>query len=447
MKKNKLGKEIYGWAEKLFPINRSITGIGVRKTLLFLKKQVPDISIKKVKSGTRVFDWKVPLEWKINEGYIENDSKKKIIDFKKNNLHVLGYSNSIDKIISYSELNKHLYSLPSLPNAIPYRTSYYKKTWGFCLEHNKRKLLNKKKKYKVVIKSKFFKGNLNYGELLIKGRNKKEILLSCNICHPSLASNELSGPIITAALGRWLKKLKRNFSYRLLFIPETIGSIAYLSKNYKKMKKLTIAGFVITCVGDTKNYSFLRTKSGSTLSDKAARLAFKLKKIKYKKYTFLDRGSDERQYCSPGIDLPISSVMRSKYGTYPQYHTSLDNLSFISPKGLQGSFDLIKKIIEVIEKNKVKPFTYKDIKKPYKKNRKFLKATKLCEPFMSKYNLRSNLGGGRLDKKTKLYSDLLAYSDGKKDLHQLSKIIKSNHSDLLKMSKKLIKLKLLKTIN
>tara|TARA_X000001036_G_scaffold439845_1_gene492640 strand:- start:8787 stop:10154 length:1368 start_codon:yes stop_codon:yes gene_type:complete len=452
MKKNKIGKELYSWAKILFPLNRSLTGGGVRDTLSFFKKKIPKLSLKKIRSGTKVFDWKIPKEWKIDEAYIEDQEKRRIVDFNKNNLHVMGYSAPINKFISFSELDSHLYSLPAQPKAIPYRTSYYKKNWGFCLAHKKRKLLDKKKKYKVVIKSKFFNGRLNYGELLLKGKSKKEILLSCNICHPSLASNELSGPIVTAAIARWLEALKKKYSYRILFIPETIGSIAYLSKNYKKMKKLTIAGFVITCVGDNKKYSYLSSRSGSTLADEAAKLAFKRNNIKFKKYSYLSRGSDERQYCSPGIDLPVCSIMRSKYGTYPEYHTSLDNLSFISSEGLQGSFNLIKKIIEIIEMGtilkKYKCNNFQKNKKNLKnikKNKKLLISTKLCEPFMSKYNLRSTIGGGKLNHDSKLFSDLLAFSDGKKNLHELSRIIKTDYLNTCKISKKLIKLKLLKT--
>ena len=363
-------KLLHKWASDLFPINRSITGKGVRDTLFFIKGIVPNLEIRRIPSGEKVFDWTVPKEWEINEAYIEDKNGNRIIDFVNNNLHVVGYSEPVDKWINIDELNKFLHSMPEQPNAIPYVTSYYSKTWGFCLSENQRIKL-KDKKYHVVIKSKLKKGFLNYGELIIPGKSKKEIFLSTYICHPSMANNEVSGPVVLTAIAKELQQKKLNFSIRIVFIPETIGSIAYLSKHYKTLKKSVLAGFNITCVGDNKCYSYLPSRDGSTISDMAALHALKFIDPNFLRYTWLDRGSDERQYCAPGIDLPIATISRSKYGEYPEYHSSLDNLDLISEEGLQGSVNIYLQVINIINDNyKPKPLI-------------------LCEPNMGKRGLYS----------------------------------------------------------
>ena len=419
----KIENRMLKWIKELFPIMRSITGQGVRDTLNYLKKINKELIIKSIPTGTKCFDWKVPEEWNIKSAYIEDEFGKKILDIKKNNLHVVNYSSSINKIISYNELQKHLYSIPKQPNAIPYITSYYKKIWGFCISEKQRKKL-KKCKYKVFIDSSFTKGNLNYGEIYIKGQSKKEILISTNICHPSMANNELSGPAVSMALSLWLKNKKNKYSFRIIFVPETIGSICYIKKNFSKLKKV-IAGFNIVCVGDNKNFSFLPSKNGDTLSDRAALLALKENNLKYDKYSFLDRGSDERQYCSPGIELPICSVMRSKYGTYPEYHTSLDNLNFISSKGLLGSFEIYKYIINIIELNQI------------------YKTKILCEPFLTKYKLYPTLSTKETKSSIKTITNFLMYVDGKNDLIELSNILNENFNHLKQIEKKLLKNKLI----
>ena len=253
----RIKNSMYKWCVDLFPINRSIMGDGVRNTLSYIKKEFPDLEIKKIKTGTKIFDWEVPNEWNVKEAYIEDLKGNRIIDFKKNNLHLMSYSVPIDKWMNLNELNKHLYSIEEQPDAIPYVTSYYKKNWGFCISHNQRKKL-KNTNFHVVIKSSLNPGYLNYGEILIKGKTTNEILLSTYICHPSMANNEVSGPVVTLALTKFINKIKsRNFSYRIIFIPETIGALAYLSYNHKKMKKNIKAGFILTCVGDNNNFSFM----------------------------------------------------------------------------------------------------------------------------------------------------------------------------------------------
>ena len=428
-----IGKKIHDLCKILWPINRSITGNGVRKTLDILKKKCSEMKIYEVASGTKVFDWTIPNEWNVKEAKILGPGGKKILDFYDNNLHLVGYSTPINKKMSLKELNKHLFSLKEKPKAIPYVTSYYKKNWGFCLSHNNRKKL-KSGKYKVLINSELKKGSLTYGEIFLPGKSKKEIFLSTYICHPSLANNELSGPTVSIFIANWIKSLKnRKFSYRIIFIPETIGSITYLSKNLKKMKRNMYAGFNITCVGDERMYSYLPSRNGDTIADHTAKHILKWTDKNYKKYTWLDRGSDERQYCSPGIDLPVATIMRSKGGEYPEYHTSLDNLkNVVTPKGLNGSFNLIKKIIESFEFN------------CYPKN------LYLCEPQLSKRNLYpSTSNWSKKENYTyelRLMKDLISFSDGKTSLLNIAENCKVPIWDFYSIIRKLEKNKIIKIL-
>ena len=422
-----IGNKMHRLAKELWPINRSITGNGVRKTLRILAKICPKISIIEVPSDSKVFDWTVPYEWNVSEAWIKNSEGKKIVNFANNNLHIVGYSQPINKKISLNELNKNLYSIPSQPNAIPYVTSYYKKRWGFCIQDNIRKKL-KSGEYRVYIDSKFKKGFLSYGELLIPGATKKEILLSTNICHPSLANNELSGPIVTIHLAKWLQSLpKRKYTYRIIFIPETIGAITYLSKHCGRMKKSIVAGYNISCVGDDRSYSYLPSKKGDTISDDTAKHVLKWTNKNYRTYNWSDRGSDERQYCSPGIDLPIASIMRTKFGEYPEYHTSLDNLiNVVTPSGLAGGYTALKRAIEALEKNC------------------FPKIAVLGEPHLSKRKLYPTLSMKNSTKKIKVMMDLISYSDGKTSLLKISEKINVPIWSLYHLIDLLLKNKLLK---
>jgi len=402
MMKN-IGQEMYDWAVDLFPINRSITGNGVRQTLNYIKDIVPEMNIIEVPSGTKCFDWTVPKEWNCDDGYIIDPDGNKICDFKNNNLHVVGYSTPIDKEIEYEELIEHLYHIEDQPTAIPYITSYYSERWGFCLSSNKFKKL-KKGTYKVKINSELKDGNLTYGEIKIKGESEKEIFLSTYVCHPSMANNELSGPVVTTALVNFVKSIKnRKYSYRIVFIPETIGSITYISRNIDEMKKNIIAGFNISCIGDDRSYSYLSTRYGNTLSDKVSKHI--LKNIDYVEYSFLDRGSDERQYCSPGVDLPIATICRTKYGAYPEYHTSLDDLTVISPSGLYGGYDKIKKAIELLEMNN------------------YYKVNVLCEPQLGKRGLYPTISTKTSGAVVATMMNFLAYADGSNDLIDIANII------------------------
>tara|TARA_A100001011_G_scaffold301992_1_gene315584 strand:+ start:29 stop:1315 length:1287 start_codon:yes stop_codon:yes gene_type:complete len=409
------GKKAYKWARDIYPLNRSLTGKGVLKTLEYFKNIYPQLKINNIKSGSKVFDWKIPKEWNVVDAYIEDSKGNKIIDFKNNNLHLVSYSRPVNKIVNFKTLNKHLYSLKSQPNAIPYITSYYKKYWGFCISHKKRKKL-KKGKYKVFINSNFKKGNLKFGEIYIKGKSKKEILISTNICHPSMGNNEISGLVVSLALAKWLKKKKnKKYSYRILFIPETIGVIGYLKKKLKYLQKNLIAGFTVVCVGDNKHFSFLQSKRGNTLADCAARYILKRQKKTVKYYSFLERGSDERQYNSPGVDLPVCSIMRSKYGEYPEYHTSLDNLKFISISGLDSSIKIYKKVIDLIEKTK-------KIK---------IKSKIIGEPMLSKHKLYPSISTKNTKNIVRTRMNVLTFADGKFDLIQIAESIKENISKVL----------------
>jgi len=425
-----IGKKIYNFAKELWPINRSLSGEGVRETLKKIKKEIPELKLLKVKSGTKVFDWIVPEEWNVREAWIKTPDGKKICNFKENNLHLMGYSVPIHKKMNLDSLKKNLYSLKKQPHAIPYVTSYYKKNWGFCISENNKKKL-KEGIYEVFISSKFNRGNLDYGELIIKGKLKKEVFLSTNICHPSMGNNELSGICVTTFLAKWISSLKKTkYSYRIIFVPETIGSLVYLKQNLKVMKKNIIAGFNVVCIGDDNNYSYLPSRNGKTYSDIIAKHILKNTSSKYKTYTWLNRGGDERQYCSPKIDLPIASIMRSKYETFKEYHTSLDNLKFISARGLQGGFNALKNAIMCIENNFI----------PITKN--------FGEPQLNKRGLYWDFVLEKnKDQNVKLLVNFLSQSDGKNNLIDIAELCEVPVWDLYSISNILIKHNLIKVKN
>jgi len=416
-----IGYKIHSFANELWAFNRSITGEGVRKTLSCIKRHFQNFNTRSVSSGTKVFDWTVPDEWHVLEAYIITPSGKKICDFSINNLHLVGYSIPFRGKMKLEELQKHLHSLPEQPNAIPYVTSYYEKRWGFCLTQEQRNVLADGE-YAVVIDSKLFAGQLNYGELILPGESDQEIFLSTYICHPSMANNELSGPAVATYLAKWLSELKvRRYTYRFIFIPETIGSITYLSKNYIHLKKKVFAGFNISCVGDERSYSYLPSRNGNTISDKVAKHVLKWVDPNYKSWTWLDRGSDERQYCAPGIDLPIASILRTKYGRYPEYHTSLDNLdNVVTPKGLDGGYWALRRALELIEKNNI-----------YKVNI-------LCEPQMDRRGLYPTLSKKNSGDQTRLIMNLLSYCDGEHSLIDLAEKINLPAWDLYESIETLI---------
>ena len=405
MKKILDGSEMYSWAQDLFPICRSLTGAGVRETLSYIKKLLPDLDIHEIKSGEKVMDWKVPQEWDIKDAYVKNEKGEKIIDFRKNNLHLVSYSEPIDTTMSLKDLQKNLHSIPAQPDAIPYITSYYSRNWGFCISQQQRDSLMDEK-YQVFIDSELKNGVMNYADLVIKGKSSKEILLSTYICHPSMGNNELSGPIVSTALAKWISSLNDPYyTYRFIFIPETIGSIAYLSKHMEHLKVNVIAGFNITCVGDDRCYSFMPSRNGSTLADRVGKHVLSNIDSDYQQYTWLDRGSDERQYCAPGVDLPIATIMRSKYGEYPEYHTSLDDLSLISPAGLRGGLNAFIKAIEAIE------FNF------------YPKVNVLGEPQLGKRGLYPETSTLESTDAVRTLMDFITYADGTIDLLEIAEKI------------------------
>ena len=414
-----IGIEIHNFARQLWKLNRSITGEGVRETLLKIADHLPELIVQSVPSDTKVFDWTVPKEWRVREAYIITPDGKKICDFSKNNLHLLGYSVPFEGSLKLNELKKQLYTLPEQPNAIPYVTSYYKKRWGFCLSQNEFDSLEEGN-YKIKIDSELFNGKLNYGELIIRGKSQKEVFLSTYICHPSMANNELSGPTVLTFLAKWINNLKeKEYTYRIIFIPETIGSITYLSINHKEMKKNIFAGFNVSCIGDERAYSYLPSRNGKTISDEVAKHVLNWIDPNFKKYTWLDRGSDERQYCAPGIDLPIASILRTKWLEYPEYHTSLDNLEdVVTPKGLDGGYWALRKSLELIERNK-----------------KF-KVTVLGEPQMSKRNLYPTLSTKNINNK-KHMMDLISMCDGNTSLLKIANTLNVPAWDLYEIVDKL----------
>ena len=414
--KLKDGKDIYSLCELLWPITRSITGNGVRETLSIIQQEIPDLTNQEVPTGTQCFDWKVPKEWNIKDAYIIDPDGNKVADFQENNLHIVSYSTPVNKTMPLSELQQYLHSLPEQSNAIPYLTSYYEERWGFCLTESQRKDL-KEGDYQVYIDSELSDGSLTYGELIIPGKSKKEVFLSTYVCHPSMANNELSGPTVTTYLAKWIQSQPREYTYRIIFIPETIGSICYLSKNLDVMSKNIIAGYNISCVGDDNAYSYLPSRDGQTIADEAALYVLNKAHLNFIQYSYLDRGSDERQYCSPGVDLPVASVMRTKYGAYKEYHTSLDDLDYISPEGLFGAYDVLIECIECIESVE---------------NSKTYKATTLCEPQLGRRNLRPTLGGQtNMPKNIMLVSHILAYADGKHSVLSMANKFNVPISELL----------------
>ena len=390
-----IGHDIYRFAEELWPLNRSLTGVGVRETLGIFRKMLPELQLIEIASGTKVFDWTVPKEWRVSSAYIIDPNGRKICDFFDNNLHLVGYSTPFRGLLNLQDLNQYLHSIEDQPSAIPYVTSYYEKRWGFCLSHEQRANLPNGD-YSVVVDTDLFDGSMTLGELILPGKSEKEILISTYICHPSMANNELSGPAVVTYLSKWLSTLEhREYTYRIVFLPETIGAIAYLSSRLKEMQKLTIAGFNVSCVGDDRAYSYLPTRRGDTLSDLVAKHVLRWIDPDFISYEWFDRGSDERQYCSPGVDLPIASMHRTKFGEYPEYHTSLDTLGgVVTPQGLDGGYWMFRRALELIERNKI-----------------YVNSI-LCEPNMGKRGLYPTLSTKRQDKRTSILMDFLSLCDG-----------------------------------
>jgi len=414
------GQKMIGWMKDMWDFPRSLTGHGVVNTLNYLKLLNSEMEIHKFSTGEKVGDWLVPEEWNIYEAYLEHESGARFAEFTENNLHVVGYSEPCNIQLELVELLPHIHTLPNQPDVIPYVTSYYNKTWGFCMSENDKKQLPNGQ-YKVVIDSTIENGSLLLADMLLQGKLDKEVLFSTYICHPSMANNELSGPVLSAALAQYIKSKYPDslYSYRFVFVPETIGSIAYISSNLERLKQKVICGVNLSCVGDERSYSHVESRLGGTLADKAIMAALKgLDNARY--YPFLERGSDERQYCAPGIDLPFAGFCRTKYMEYPEYHTSADNFDVVTAEGLEGSLDVMMSIIDAFEVGL------------------YPKIRTLCEPQLGArgiYPLVSQKG--RIpDARRRL--DFIAYSDGNHSLFDIALKLGENLS-LINDEAKLLK--------
>lgn len=417
-------RELENYFDKLWPINRSLTGAGCRKTLSILS-EIVDFNIIEIPSGTPVFDWVVPNEWNVKEAWIKDSKGKIIVDFKHNNLHLVGYSQPCHKKLSIGELRKHIFTLPEHPDWIPYRTTYYKKDWGFCMSKNQFDNLSLDEIYEVFIDCTHdSNGSMTIGEAVLYGESEKEILFSTYICHPSMANNELSGPLLTAFLYRELKKqTKRHYTYRFVFLPETIGAVSYLSRIGNHLKENVVSGFVITTVGDAGNYTLKLSKQGDALCDRAVKMVLNetIGEGKYRVDKFFPMGSDERQYSSPGFNIPVCVFARTRYGLYPEYHTSADNKTIIS---FEAMVDTISKYIEVVnlmDKNRVYVSRY-----PY------------CEPQLGKRDLYAKVGGSedRTERELSILW-LLNYADGEHDLISIAEKSKMPHKVLMNVAEEL----------
>jgi aminopeptidase-like protein len=367
------GTGMYQLMKEIYPICRSITGDGFRQTMKILQKHIP-LTIHEVPSGKKVFDWTIPKEWNIRDAYVKNSNGVKVIDFKRSNLHVLQYSVPVKMTLSLEELKKHLYTNIDHPEWIPYRTSYYKEQWGFCLSQSTLESL-KDGTYEVMIDSSLEQGGLTYGEYYIQGKSKEEILLSCHSCHPSLCNDNLSGIVLSVFLAKILSQTSLRYSYRFLFIPGAIGSITWLSLNEKKVSKIK-HGLVIACVGDPGGFHYKKSRNGNAEIDQAVIHELKHSGQEFHIREFSPYGYDERQYSSPGFNLPVGSLSRTPHGQFPQYHTSADNLEFVQPEFLASSFKQYVNVLKLLENNK-----------------KFINQNPKCEPQLGKRGLYRTMGG------------------------------------------------------
>jgi len=414
-----VGKEIYALIEELFPFCRSITGDGLRKTLRILQKHIP-LEMHEIPTGTEVFDWTIPKEWNIRDAWVKNSKGERVIDFRKSNLHVLNYSIPVHKTLSLAGLKDHLYTLSEYPDWIPYKTSYYRENWGFCLSHNLLSSLSDNN-YEVMIDSTLTDGHLTYAECLIPGKLKDEILISTHVCHPSLSNDNLSGVCTAAFLAKYLGGQKHRYSYRFLFIPGTIGAITWLYLNQHSVDTIK-HGMVLTGLGDSGKITYKKSRQGNAEIDKAAQHVLACNGQGNSVIEFSPYGYDERQYCSPGFDLPIGRFSRTPYGEYPQYHTSADDLDFVQSDFLADSFSTLFNILNILENNGF-----------------YVNLYPKCEPQLGKRGLYDEIGPHQL---AMLW--VLNYSDGKNSLLDISEKSKIEFQSIRAAANILIKFNLLK---
>ena len=390
------GQELHRFAADLYPICRSITGDGIRRTLALIQKRIP-LQIFEVPTGTPVFDWTVPKEWNIRDAYIKDPRGNRVVDFRQCNLHVLNYSMPVRATMPLTELKAHLFTLPANPDWIPYRTSYYQENWGFCLSHNQMLALEDGD-YDVCIDSSLEDGHLTYGECYLPGRSSDEVLISCHACHPSLANDNLSGLTVATFLAQFLSGRDLRYSYRFLFIPGTIGAITWLARNRENVGRIR-HGLVLTCIGDAGGFHYKKSRRGNAEIDRAAAHVLRQYGESPGILEFSPYGYDERQYCSPGFNLPVGCLMRSVWASFPEYHTSADNLDFVRPAALGGSLRVCAAILDVLENN----FRYRNLN-PY------------CEPQLGRRNLYHATGGDTVGAEISARLWVLNFSDGKHSL-------------------------------
>ena len=406
-----VGRWMHDLATELFPINRSITGDGVRQTLAVLQQSLSDLRIHEVPSGTEVLDWTIPREWVIRSARLTGPEGTIIADMQDSNIHVMNYSTSVNEHLPLERLQAHLHSLPELPEAIPYVTSYYSDNWGFCLTHSQREEL-KEGTYHAFIDSEHIDGSLTYADLVIPGQSSDEILISTYVCHPSLGNNELSGPVVATALARWISEMpQRKFTYRFVFAPETIGAITYIAQHREHLRDSVLGAINLTCIGDDGDWSYLASREGTHLLDRIARRVvhtFPRPVI----YSYLDRGSDERHYGMPGVGVPTISLMRTKYGVYPEYHTSLDDLSVITPSGLHGGLALAQRCIQELESGR------------------YFVSTVLGEPQLGKRGLYHRTHARTVSNEILLRTHILAYSDGRHSTVDIAEMTETPLADI-----------------
>jgi len=420
------GGEMHKFIAALYPICRSITGNGVRTTLEQIKRYIP-LTVHEVPSGTRVFDWTVPKEWNITDAYIKNADGKKIVDFHRCNLHVVNYSVPVKKKLSLAELQSHLFTLPAHPQWVPYRTSYYSENWGFCLSHEQFLQLSDGE-YEVCIDTSLEDGSLTYGEYLIRGETSDEILISCHICHPSLCNDNLSGIAVSTMLAKMLSQGTHRYSYRFLFVPGTIGAITWLWANEPQVTSIK-HGFVLAGVGDRGPLTYKRSRQGTAEIDRVFAHVLSRSENKYEIVEFSPYGYDERQFCSPGFNLPVGCVMRTPFGHYPEYHTSADNLSFIHPQALADSLTTCLEVCSVLESN-----------------RTYVNLNPKCEPQLGKRGLYRSVGGTTppdgVDGLVLLW--VLNLSDGQHSLLDIAERAGCRFTDVHEAVKLLVKHRLLR---
>lgn len=392
----KLGDEMHRFAESLFPICRSITGDGLRQTLAMIRDRIP-LEIIEVPTGSAAFDWIVPKEWNIRDAYIKGPDGRKVVDFRKHNLHVLNYSAPIRATMSLGALKEHLFTIPGKPDWIPYRTSYYKEDWGFCLSHNQMLALEEGN-YEVCIDSTLGEGHLTYGECYLPGRSTDEVLISCHTCHPSLANDNLSGLAVATFLTQLLSGRDLHYSYRFLFAPGTIGAIAWLSRNRENVGNIR-HGLVLTCLGDRGSFHYKKSRQGDAEIDRAAAHVLRHNGGSNEILEFSPYGYDERQYCSPGFNLPVGCLMRSVWGSFPEYHTSADDLSFVQPSQLAESLRICVAILEVLEEN-----------------RRYRNLNPCCEPQLGRRGLYRSTGAEGVESEVNARLWVLNLSDGEHSL-------------------------------